>query len=63
MGVQEIRLRIETVNAAFDDHVRSETARILQAADRKFADEVCDLPLILRDINGNRVGEMTAILR
>lgn len=58
MNIRQITIRIDTVNAAFEDHVRSETARILRQAASKLEDEVCDFPCTLRDIDGNRVGVM-----
>lgn len=51
-----LRLFIETHNAAFEDAPASEIARIL----RDLADRIERNPepyTVLRDINGNRVGE------
>lgn len=51
-------LKIETDNAAFeDDNLLAEVARILRVAADKV--EQGDHPASLRDVNGNKVGDLS----
>jgi len=53
-----LKLFIETENAAFDDTPATELARILRALATKIERDPQPYT-VLRDINGNRVGECT----
>lgn len=56
-----IKISIETDNAAFSDDGPGEVARILRAvAERLEGAREADFHMVLRDINGNRVGECEA---
>lgn len=52
-----IRLTLNTGNAAFEDDIHSEVARILRDASTKYVEGQTDFPL--RDINGNTVGKLS----
>lgn len=52
-----IRLTLNTANAAFEDDIHTEVARILREASAKYAEGQTDFPL--RDINGNTVGTLS----
>jgi hypothetical protein len=56
MSISQITLRIRTDNHAFEENLYSETARIL----REFANQLDNkcIPSILKDINGNIVGNI-----
>lgn len=52
----QLKITIETINAAFDAAPEIECARILrEMADRM---ESTDIPPVLRDINGNKCGSV-----
>lgn len=53
-----LKLFIETGNAAFDDQPATELARILRALAQKIEADPAPY-IVLRDINGNKVGECT----
>ena len=59
MNCRLITLKIETVNAAFENHIRVEIARILREVASRLEDDVDSPPFYLRDSNGNLVGELT----
>lgn len=52
--MEQVRITIETGNAAFEDDPRSEIARILRRLAEDF--ESGADPTLVRDINGNTVG-------
>lgn len=53
-----LKLFIETDNAAFDNQPATELARILRALAKKIETDPARYH-VLRDINGNKVGECT----
>ena len=63
LGLEEVVITVNLQNSAFSDCAGSELARIL----RNLADKVDGMnenlgnEISLRDINGNRVGNMVAI--
>lgn len=63
LGLKEVVITVNLQNSAFSDCAGSELARIL----RNLADKVDGMnenlgnEISLRDINGNRVGNMVAI--
>ena len=52
-----LKLFIETGNAAFDDEPATELARILETLAARIRDNGPETYVILRDYNGNKVGE------
>lgn len=54
--MNKFTLTIDTDSAAFDGQLRYEVARILYDTAGKLAYDVADLPITLRDANGNTVG-------
>lgn len=53
-----LKLFIETENAAFDDEPATELARILRDLAKRIEHDPAPY-IVLRDINGNKVGECT----
>lgn len=60
MKCRQVTVKIKTENAVFTDYCRMEVARILRVAAYKLENDVEEPPITLMDINGNRVGELTA---
>ncbi len=55
----QLKIEINTINAAFDIDAPAECARILrEIADRM---ELTGIPPVPRDINGNRCGSVTVV--
>lgn len=54
--MEQVRITIDTGNAAFEDEPASEIARILRKIAEDF--ESGAQPTLVRDSNGNRVGEV-----
>lgn len=54
--MEKFTLSINTSNAAFDDYEAHEVARILRELAQRLENNGMESEIILRDINGNKVG-------